>query len=138
MPRMISALVIGTIFGAGLAISGMLNPAKVQGFLDVTRIWDPSLAFVMVGGILVTFIGYPMVLKRPKPVLSDMFQLPKLTKTDRPVLVGAAMFGIGWGLGGLCPGPALASLSINFSNVLLFVVMMLVGLWVGGKLKLQP
>ena len=136
MMRLFSAAFIGLIFGAGLAISGMLNPEKVQGFLDITRIWDPSLAFVMVGGIAVTLIGFPIVLKRPGPVFADMFQLPKLTKIDRPILVGAALFGIGWGLGGLCPGPALASLSTNLHAVLLFVVMMLVGLFVGAKVKI--
>lgn len=136
MTRIISAVIIGSIFGFGLALSGMLNPSKVQGFLDITRIWDPSLAFVMVGGILVTLIGYPIVLKRPKPVLSDLFRLPTISKIDRPVILGAAMFGVGWGLGGLCPGPALASLSTNFSSVLIFVVMMLAGLWIGGKIKL--
>ena len=133
---MISALVIGAIFGAGLAISGMLNPEKVQGFLDITRIWDPSLAFVMVGGIVVTLIGYPLVMKRANPLFAEIFQIPTLKKIDRPILVGAALFGIGWGLGGLCPGPALASLSTNFGNVLLFVMMMLGGLWIGGKIKL--
>ena len=136
MIRLVSAAIIGIVFGVGLAISGMLNPAKVQGFLDITRIWDPSLAFVMIGGILVTIIGYPLVLRRDKPILADLFQLPKLTKMDRPLLVGAALFGIGWGLGGLCPGPALASLSVNFGVVLLFVVMILAGLWIGGKIKL--
>ena len=136
MTRLVSAAIIGMVFGVGLAISGMLNPAKVQGFLDITRIWDPSLAFVMIGGILVTIIGYPLVLRRDKPILADLFQLPKLTKMDRPLLFGAALFGIGWGLGGLCPGPALASLSVNFGAVLLFVVMMLAGLWIGGKIKL--
>lgn len=136
MTRLLSAAFIGLIFGAGLAISGMLNPEKVQGFLDITRIWDPSLAFVMVGGIAVTLIGFPIVLKRPNPIFAEIFQLPKLTKIDRPILIGAALFGIGWGLGGLCPGPALASLSTNFSAVLLFVVMMLIGLWAGAKIKL--
>ena len=136
MFRMMSALGIGAIFGIGLAISGMLNPEKVRGFLDITRLWDPSLMFVMVGGIAVTLIGFPLVLRRPKPVLAELFQLPSLTKIDRPLLVGAALFGIGWGLGGLCPGPALAALSIAFDQVALFVVMMLAGLWIGGKIKL--
>lgn len=136
MFRMVTALGIGAIFGIGLAISGMLNPEKVRGFLDITRQWDPSLMFVMIGGIAVTLVGFPLVLKRPKPVLAELFQLPSLTKIDRPLLVGAALFGIGWGLGGLCPGPALAALSIEFSQVVLFVVMMLAGLWIGGKIKL--
>lgn len=136
MTRLLSAAIIGILFGAGLAISGMLNPEKVQGFLDITRIWDPSLAFVMIGGIAVTLIGFPLVLKRSTPFFAEMFQLPTLTKIDRPILIGAALFGIGWGLGGLCPGPALASLATNLNAVLLFVVMMLVGLWAGGKVKL--
>ena len=130
-----SAVIIGLIFGFGLALAGMLNPAKVQGFLDITRLWDPSLAFVMVGGIGVAAIGFPIVKARQNPVLAETFHFPQLVKMDRPLLIGAAFFGIGWGLGGLCPGPAFAVLSLAFWPVVIFVGFMAVGLMVGAKLR---
>ena len=131
----LSALLIGFLFGFGLALAGMLNPAKVQGFLDITRLWDPSLAFVMVGGIGVAAIGFPIVKKRGAPVLAQSFSLPELVKLDRPLLVGAGLFGIGWGLGGLCPGPAIAVLSLAFWPAIIFVAFMVLGLVIGAKLK---
>ena len=131
----VSALFIGLIFGFGLALAGMLNPAKVQGFLDITRLWDPSLAFVMVGGIGVAAIGFPLVKRRQNPVLAERFHFPDLIKIDRPLLIGAAFFGVGWGLGGLCPGPAVAVLSLAFWPVAVFVIFMGFGLMAGQKLK---
>lgn len=136
MTRLLSAVLIGAIFGVGLALAGMLNPVKVQGFLDITGNWDPSLAFVMVGGIGVTFIGFPLVLKQERPRFADMFHLPDAKHIDRRLVIGSALFGIGWGLGGLCPGPALAALSFLSGDILLFVVMMLVGLAIGKRVKL--
>ena len=130
-----SALFIGLLFGFGLALAGMLNPAKVQGFLDITRLWDPSLAFVMVGGIGVAAVGFALIRRRATPVLADSFQFPRLQKTDRSLLMGAGLFGIGWGLGGLCPGPAVAALSLAFWPVALFVAFMALGLVVGARLK---
>ena len=135
MKEAISALVIGTIFGFGLALAGMLNPAKVQGFLDITRLWDPSLAFVMVGGIGVAAIGFPLIKRRQGPVFGDSFSFPELVKIDKPLLIGAAFFGIGWGIGGLCPGPAVAVLSLAFWPVILFIAFMAIGLVIGQKLK---
>lgn len=131
----ISALIVGIIFGAGLAMAGMLNPAKVQGFLNVTGLWDPSLAFVMMGGIAVTAVGFAVIKRRAKPVFADEFSWPKLIKMDRPLLVGSALFGVGWGLGGLCPGPALAVLSIAFWPAALFTAFMFLGLFIGAKIK---
>lgn len=131
----LSALIIGLLFGFGLALAGMLNPAKVQGFLDITRIWDPSLAFVMVGGIIVAAIGFPLVTRGKAPVLGGSFNLPEMVKLDRQLLVGAALFGIGWGIGGLCPGPAFAVLSLAFWPVIIFVAFMALGLVIGNKLK---
>ena len=131
----ISAAIIGLLFGFGLALAGMLNPAKVQGFLDITRLWDPSLAFVMVGGIGVAAIGFAIIRRRSGPVFAEAFHFPALRKTDRPLLIGAGLFGIGWGLGGLCPGPAVAALSLAFWPVALFVGFMALGLMLGARIK---
>jgi len=118
----------GAVFAAGLAISGMTQPGKVTAFLDITGHWDASLMFVMVGAILVYSIGYRLSTKRPKPILSDSFRIPTLRKVDRPLALGSALFGVGWGLAGFCPGPALTSLvSLQFAP-LLFVFSMLVGM----------
>ena len=103
MAKILTGLICGLIFGIGLVISGMSNPAKVLNFLDLAGTWDPSLAFVMGGAVVTTFIGYSLVLKRPAPVLSDMFHLPKKTDVDGKLITGASLFGIGWGLGGLGP-----------------------------------
>ena len=130
-----SALIVGLLFGFGLALAGMLNPLKVQGFLDITRVWDPSLAFVMVGGIGVAAIGFPLVARKSTPILGEKFYLPESLKLDRPLFVGAGLFGIGWGIGGLCPGPAVAVLSLAFWPVIIFVGFMALGLVIGAKLK---
>ena len=133
----ISALIVGVIFGAGLAMAGMLNPAKVQGFLNITGIWDPSLAFVMMGGIAVAAIGFAIIKRRAQPVFADSFSWPQLIQVDRPLLVGSALFGIGWGLGGLCPGPALAVLTVAFWPAILFTAFMFIGLYIGGRIKMS-
>ena len=104
--------VAGIMFGLGLVISGMANPAKVLNFLDVAGTWDPSLAFVMVGAVAVTAIGYRLVLARPKPLLASSFHLPTQRRLDARIFVGPAIFGIGWGLSGFCPGPAVTSLGL--------------------------
>ena len=121
----LSTFVAGLLFGGGLTISQMVNPAKVIGFLDITGNWDPSLAFVMGGALLVTFIGYRFVLKRQAPLFEDRFRLPTRNDIDVSLIIGAALFGIGWGLAGLCPGPALASVSFAGSNAYIFVGTML-------------
>ncbi len=120
--------IAGLIFGIGLVISGMANPAKVQNFLDLAGTFDPSLAFVMGAAVLVTFIGYRFAFSRPAPVLDGSFQLPTKTAIDSQLVIGAGLFGIGWGLGGYCPGPALTALSLLAQGTLVFVPAMLAGL----------
>lgn len=120
----LSTFFAGLLFGAGLTVSQMVNPTKVIAFLDIGGKWDPSLAFVMGGALVVTFIGYKYVLKSPAPFFDDRFRLPTRQDIDSPLIVGAAVFGIGWGLAGLCPGPALASLSFAGTNGLIFVASM--------------
>lgn len=125
-------LAAGLIFGLGLVISGMANPAKVLNFLDVAGHWDPSLAFVMAGAIAVTATGYRFVLRRPKPLLEDTFHLPGRSTIDRPLVIGSAIFGLGWGLFGFCPGPAITSLGLAATGTLVFVPAMLIGITVAG------
>lgn len=120
---------LGLLFGLGLVVSGMANPAKVLNFLDVFGTWDPSLAFVMAGGLLVTFAGYRLALRRKAPILASSFQLPTRSDIDARVLAGPAVFGIGWGLGGFCPGPALTSLGLLAPGTLAFVPAMFAGMW---------
>ncbi len=121
-------LAAGLIFGLGLVLSGMANPAKVLNFLDVTGSWDPSLAFVMLGAIAVTAMGFRLVLRRPKPLLEQSFQLPGQSSIDGPLVIGSAIFGLGWGLFGFCPGPAITSLGLAATSTLVFVPMMLIGI----------
>ena len=125
--KTISYFLLGVLFAAGLLISGMTQPLKVIGFLDVAGAWDPALMLVMGGAVLVTFIGYRWVLKRPTPVLASGFDLPKVTKIDPRLMTGAAMFGLGWGLVGFCPGPAIVALASGSSDVMIFVGAMIVG-----------
>jgi uncharacterized protein len=120
--------IAGLIFGLGLLISGMANPAKVQNFLDPVGTFDPSLIFVMLGAIAVTFAGYRLVLRRPRPILTERFLLPTLKKIDARVILGPAIFGIGWGLSGFCPGPAITSLPLLAKGTLVFVPAMLAGI----------
>lgn len=110
MFRMTVALFSGTLFGLGLAISGMANPAKVIGFLDVAGDWDPTLALVMGGGLLVALPAFRVIFKRRSPVLAKKFDLPTSKKIDGKLIGGSAVFGIGWGLSGFCPGPAVTAL----------------------------
>jgi hypothetical protein len=129
MARVVIGLLAGLIFGLGLVVSGMSNPAKVLNFLDFFGTWDPSLAFVMGGGVIVTLIGYRLVLKRTEPLIAVEFHLPTQTDLDPRLLTGAAVFGVGWGLGGFCPGPALTAIPLAASGTLVFVPAMLVGMW---------
>jgi uncharacterized membrane protein YedE/YeeE len=122
--------VIGLIFGLGLVVSGMSDPAKVLNFLDLAGTWDPSLAFVMGGAVIVTFIGYRIVLQRKAPIFDTKFHVPTRTDVDARLIVGPALFGIGWGLGGFCPGPALTAIGLGAPGTLMFVPAMLVGMWV--------
>ena len=126
--RFLTTLFAGLLFGTGLILSGMANPKKVQNFLDIFGSWDPSLAFVMGGAILVTAPGFWLVQKRTSPFFHDVFQLPARNDIDARLVTGAAIFGVGWGLGGLCPGPAVTSLLFFTPGVLIFVPAMLVGM----------
>lgn len=122
-------LLIGLIFGAGLVISGMADPAKVTNFLDLFGSWDPSLAFVMGGAVVVAFFGYRVVLGRPAPIVGGNFHLPTSTAIDSRLVVGPAIFGLGWGLSGFCPGPALTGFGLSQAGTLAFVPAMLIGMW---------
>lgn len=124
----VAALGAGLIFGLGLSLSGMLDPARVRGFLDVTGAWDPSLMFVLGGAVSVSALGYQLSRRLPKPALASEFQIPKNRRIDAQLLVGSALFGIGWGLSGFCPGPAVAALSTGALPVAVFVATMLIGM----------
>ncbi len=129
------ALLIGVLFGLGLAVSGMISPAKVIGFLDISGQWDPTLAFVMGGAVLVAMPAFWAAKKARKPLLAAEFRLPTRKDIDGKLLLGAAVFGIGWGLAGFCPGPAIAALSSLQWPVLGFVVAMLAGQWLADQLN---
>ncbi|MGE3474363.1 MAG: DUF6691 family protein [Rhodospirillaceae bacterium] len=128
MPRILGGLIAGLLFGAGLSMSGMMNPAKVIGFLDITGNWDPSLAFVMLGGLIVTALGYKFVLRRDRPLFETGFAVPARRDIDPSLLLGAGLFGLGWGLAGYCPGPALAGIGFGNIETLTFVAAMLAGM----------
>ena len=121
------AFLAGTIFGVGLSISEMINPTRVIGFLDVAGNWDMTLLLVMCGALAMAFTGFTFVLKRPRPVLADKFSLPVKTRIDKPLLIGSTLFGVGWGLAGFCPGPAIAALATLSPPVFLFVLSMIAG-----------
>ncbi|GJD57420.1 YeeE/YedE family protein [Methylobacterium dankookense] len=127
-PRLLAALASGVLFGFGLALSGMMDPRKVLGFLDLAGAWDPSLAFVLAGAVAVSALGYALKARMARPVLAPRFEVPANTRLDARLLGGAALFGIGWGLAGLCPGPALAGLVLGLPEIALFVAAMLVGM----------
>ena len=127
-------LLTGLVFDAGLAISQMINPAKVLAFLDVAGAWDPSLAFVMLGAVVVTALGYRFVLRQPKPLQDDKFSMPTRTDVDGRLLIGAAIFGIGGGPGGDCPGPAIASIGFGAMATVVFVIFMAMGMIAGRAL----
>lgn len=141
MKSAMAALAVGFVFALGLGISGMTQPKKVVGFLDLFGAWDPSLIFVMVGAILVHFVTYKLIRRRTSPLFSVQWHVP--TKKDiTPALVaGAVLFGVGWGLGGFCPGPAMTSLASLEGKPVVFVISMLAGMYlfrlVDSKLKLQ-
>ncbi|MBN9219388.1 MAG: YeeE/YedE family protein [Mesorhizobium sp.] len=126
--QVLAALAAGTIFGFGLALSGMLDPVRVQGFLDVFGAWDPSLAFVLGGAVAVAMGGMAFIRRMSRPLLADSFHWPMDSRIDAPLVIGSAIFGLGWGLGGFCPGPAMASLSLGLTPTLVFVAFMLAGM----------
>jgi len=128
MPRVVAALIAGLLFGLGLTVSGMINPAKVLGFLDFAGHWDPSLAFVMATAIFGAAAGFALARRRPTPLCAPAFSGPTKSRVDARLVSGAVLFGIGWGLVGYCPGPALASLGFGNWRTLLFIVAMLAGM----------
>lgn len=131
--KLLSAFVCGLLFGLGLVLSGMTDPLKVQGFLDLTGDWDVTLAFVMGGAIVVALPAFRFLRHRAQPVFAPSFQWPQATQIDLRLLTGAAMFGIGWGLSGLCPGPALVSVVQGGHGIVAFVVSMLIGAWLHDR-----
>lgn len=132
--RIVFGFLSGLVFGLGLVISGMSDPAKVLNFLDIFGAWDPSLAFVMGGASVTTYIGYRMVWRRPAPLVETAFTLPTNKAIDAPLLTGAAIFGIGWGIGGFCPGPAWTALPLLAPGTLVFIPAMISGLIIGNRL----
>ena len=122
------ALVAGTMFGAGLTVSGMTDPQRVRGFLDFFGQWDPTLAFVMIGAVLVMAIAWRVRQRMGLPLFAEGFELPSRSDLDARLIGGSALFGIGWGLSGLCPGPAIASLALSAAAVLPFVAAMFAGM----------
>ncbi|MBI6628781.1 DUF6691 family protein [Pontibaca salina] len=137
--KQIFALLSGLIFGLGLIISGMANPAKVLNFLDLFGTWDPSLAFVMGGAILITSPGFFWLTRtRSRPLFATAFRMPQKRDLEPKLIVGAGVFGIGWGLGGFCPGPALTALPIGAAGTLIFVPCMLAGMWAARQFSGRP
>jgi uncharacterized membrane protein YedE/YeeE len=129
MNKLLSAFLIGGIFGLGIAVSGMINPAKVLNFFDFAGSWDPSLAFVMAGGVVVAFVGYRLVFAaRTRPVFEGGFSLPSLSNIDLRLVGGSALFGIGWGIVGFCPGGAIPALGLLYWETPVFLAAMVAGI----------
>ena len=128
MLNILASLLVGILFGVGLAMSQMINPAKVLGFLDIADRWDPTLAVVMAGALVTSVPGYVIARKWSSPVLTGRFHLPSRSDVDFSLIAGAVIFGVGWGLVGFCPGPAIAALGFGRLEVFAFVVAMLMGM----------
>jgi uncharacterized membrane protein YedE/YeeE len=140
MKMLLGALLSGLVFGFGLVISGMTQPARVLGFLDIFGVWDPTLAFVMGAALAVSLPGFYFTRRRERPLLTARFRWPTRSEIDAPLICGAALFGIGWGLVGLCPGPAIVNLATFLQQIIVFVVAMGAGMlaldrWRGGRVK---
>ena len=135
MKSAMAALFCGIVFGLGLSISEMINPARVIGFLDIAGEWDLTLMLVMGSALAVTVIGFPLITRKAHPLLAEKFSLPTKTSLDMPLLSGAVLFGIGWGLAGLCPGPAIAGLASLEPSIFLFVAAMVAGQFLGLRLE---
>lgn len=133
--RLAVAFFAGLLFAFGLAVSGMTQPSKVIGFLDVAGAWDPSLLCVMGGAVGVYLLGSRFVLRRPTPALDDCFRLPEREDVDVPLLAGAALFGVGWGLGGYCPGPVIVALGAGTAEALVFVPSMALAMLAYDRLR---
>jgi len=124
----LSSLIVGLIFGIGLILAGMTNPAKVIGFLDITGTWDPSLAFVMGGAVLVAVVAFRVAKKRTANFLGGAMRMPTSDMIDKRLVIGSLLFGAGWGMAGFCPGPALTSIGTGNPKAVIFVVAMIVGM----------
>ncbi len=136
MNKLVSAFLIGAVFGFGIAIAGMINPAKVFNFFDVAGNWDPSLAFVMGGGLAVAFVGYRLLFaSRQRPVLGSEFAMPVRTHIDAELIGGAAIFGVGWGIAGFCPGGAVPALGLGYSETVIFIAAMVAGIVVARGIR---
>ncbi|MFT6657653.1 DUF6691 family protein [Maritalea sp.] len=133
--KLISTFIIGLIFGTGITVGGMANPAKVLNFFDIAGTFDASLLLVMVSALAVTAVGYIFVLKRPHPVFEDVFSLPAAKQIDMPLILGSATFGIGWGITGFCPGGAIPALGLMIPDPLIFVVSMGAGITLAKFLR---
>lgn len=131
---MLMGYIAGLLFGLGLAVSGMTDPARVLGFLDLAGQWDPTLMFVLGGAVVTSFFGYRLVFKRSAPMIGDRFQLPTRRDLDARLLAGSALFGIGWGLSGYCPGPAIASIGGISLPLAAMLISMVVGWFVARRL----
>ena len=129
------ALFAGILFGLGLTLSGMSDPAKVLGFLNIAGDWIPDLIFVMGGAVVVTLIFTPLVVKRARPLLADSFSLPTAQTLDKRLVSGAVLFGVGWGLSGYCPGPAVVSLLYGYESTIVFCLAMLAGMSIEGRVS---
>ncbi|MEQ1739921.1 MAG: YeeE/YedE family protein [Methyloglobulus sp.] len=127
MKLILASLISGILFGVGLSLSQMINPDKVLNFLDIAGAWDPSLIFVMLGALEVTFISFKVILKRPSPVFDHKFYLATKKEIDKPLIIGATVFGIGWGLTGYCPGPAVAGLGFGNPEAVIMVIAIYLG-----------
>jgi uncharacterized membrane protein YedE/YeeE len=126
--RVLAALLAGAIFGFGLALAGVLDPATIRNFLDFFGDFDPRLAFVFAGALAVSACGYALSLRQTKPALGDSFAIPTEQRVDQPLVIGSALFGVGWGMVGLCPGPAIAGLALGLPSVFIFTIAMIVGM----------
>ncbi|WP_159013761.1 YeeE/YedE family protein [Acidisoma sp. S159] len=133
--KTLSAACAGLLFGLGLAMSGMLDPARVLRFLDVDGTWDPRLAFVLGGAVTVSALGYSLSCKMKRPLFAQKFEITTNRRIDLKLLGGSALFGLGWGLAGFCPGPGIAALSISLEKPFIFVTAMLVGMWMYKQLE---
>lgn len=133
--RLASSFLIGLLFGLGLVVSQMVNPARVAGFLDVAGNWDPTLLVVMASALVTTLIGYRIVTRRKRPLLETEFHLPTKTTIDPPLIIGAAIFGAGWGLAGLCPGPGISAAALGGATPWAIVAAMLAGMWLRPLVK---
>jgi hypothetical protein len=131
----LSTLLSGLLFGTGLTISGMVNPMKILNFLDISGPWDATLIFVMGAGIVVTLIGYQIIFQRNAPLFATSFRLPTSQDIDAKLLGGAALFGLGWGLSGFCPGPAIASLVFGRMESATFVIAMATGMFLTKQIQ---